>query len=120
MSINLGKQKAPAEVVERTCRIDISCNVGEDPRVVAYREIVGLDGEGKLTSRAPDMLVVQRPLSKIAEQEFGDVNGGQILQRLWDMLDELRKEDIANQRSNGNLPEDGRKVPVVDSKAAAD
>jgi hypothetical protein len=70
MAIELGIETETVSKEERTWRVELFCEKGEDPTIRAHREIVTLNTDGKVIARDRDVPVVARHLSVIANKSF--------------------------------------------------
>jgi len=120
MALSLGTDKTPLAMQERTWRVELFCEAGEEARLVMHRETVGLRPDGSVATRSRDVPPVQRTLSQIADQDFDGMTGAQLAQKLWDVGDALRQEDIDNPAPPFARPDLGGAAQLEEAKAAAD
>lgn len=91
MAIDLGT--TTLTIKERTHRIELLSPVGEDARLVVYREKVWTDDDGNVVRReqAGD---VRRTLAEIAEMKIGPVTGAELAGMTSQAADVLRQADL--------------------------
>lgn len=91
MAIDIGT--VTLSIKERTHRIELLSPVGEDARLVVYREKVWIDEGGNVVRRehAGD---VRRTLTEIGEMRIGPVTGSELAGLISQAADVLRQQDI--------------------------
>ncbi len=98
MSIDLGNITKITNLKERTWRIEISSELGEDPTLVARREVVQTDEDGNVISRQRNSPSVIRRLGGIAATEFSvggvKITGASLALVVAGVVDTLRREDM--------------------------
>jgi hypothetical protein len=99
MAIDMGTESQTLSVKERTWRVEIFAEAGDDPTVRAHREVVHLDGAGRVVWRERDISMVTRSLSQIATTQFTNgsatVTGGELAALIAAAADSLRQAGIA-------------------------
>lgn len=98
MSTIIGTKNVTIE--ERTWKIEIMCESGDDPIVRADRETVISTDDGTVLFRDRSARHTERRLSQVADQKFmlGDsaITGLQLSSYIATAVDDFRKEDIKN------------------------
>lgn len=99
MAMDLGTETAIVTMQERTWRVEIFCEKGDDPTLRAHREVVSIDANGKVISQDRKITMVNRRLSAMAAQSFTvggkSYSGAEIAAVIAAVADALRQEDIA-------------------------
>jgi hypothetical protein len=79
--------------------VEIFAEAGDDPTVRAHREVVRIDGDGRVVWREREIPAVTRALSQIAATQFtgggATVTGGELAALIAAAADSLREADIA-------------------------
>lgn len=95
MAIDIGTESVALTVKERTWRVEIFCEVGNDPIIRAHREKVWLRPDGSIAQVDRNIHPVERSLAAIAKQDFGGgMTGLKLAQTIADVADAWRREDI--------------------------
>lgn len=79
---------------ERTWRVEIFCEKGDDPLIRAHREIVQVNAAGEVVQRDRSVGYVDRHLSAIARQKVAGLTGAKLAETIADWCDTLRAEDV--------------------------
>ena len=99
MAIELGNNTLAVTRQERTWRLELFTERGEDPSVRAHREVVRVDGEGNVLARDRGIPAVERRLSVVAAQSFTvaghTYTAAEIAAVIAAVADTWRHEDIA-------------------------
>lgn len=91
MAIDLGT--TTLAVKERTYRIELLSPLGNEAKLVIYREKVWLDEAGTVIRRE-ESDKVYRDLVDIAEMKIGTMTGGEMAVQIAAAADILRQQDI--------------------------
>ncbi len=70
MAVSKGQKSLQVNVETRTWRVEVFCEKGQVPTVVAHRETVTVDEQGGIVSNVRAPQPVTRTLDKVATQEF--------------------------------------------------
>jgi hypothetical protein len=101
MAIELGDETLTLTKSERTWRVEIFVEHGDDPIIRAHREVVMTDADGKVSSRDRAIPTVERRLSAIAGKTYAGLTGAELAGAIAAWADGLRQEDIAAAKGGG-------------------
>lgn len=106
MSIDLGKQIVT--ITERTWRIEIETERGDDPVIRVFREKLTMAEDGTVLLRDRDLPVVGRRLSEITDQKVAvgaaSYTGSEVAAVIAAMADAFRQQDIETAASAAAPP----------------
>lgn len=98
MAIEQGTETVTVTVEERTWRVEIFCEKGEDPTIRAHHQTVRSDGNGNVLS-IENGAIVERRSSAIQGDTFTavgiSVTGAQLAELIAQAADQWRGEDLA-------------------------
>jgi len=95
MAIELGSESPVLTISERTWRVEIFCEAGTDPTIVAHREKIWTRANGTIAQRERLIPQVRRSLSAVASKTVSGVTGTQLAGLISAWADDLRAEDVA-------------------------
>jgi hypothetical protein len=93
MAINLGTETLDVTKSERTWRVEIFCERGNDPIIRAHRETIWIASDGTLL-RSERGVTVDRSLSQIATESHDGLTGAQLAGAIASRADFWRQQNI--------------------------
>lgn len=95
MAIDQGTETLSVMKSERTWRVEVFCERGEDPIVRAHRETITTTAAGELVGRERAGVTVERKLSAVAAEQINGMSCAQLAAQIAAVADAWRQQDIA-------------------------